>query len=45
MHTQDLVLSAIRDYRCQLLLGFVAGEVEYLIPQLTYTTKPSPICI
>jgi hypothetical protein len=39
-----LVLAAVIDQLNKLLLGLVTGEVEYFIPQLTYSTKPSPTC-
>jgi len=39
-----LVLAAVIDQLSELILGLVAGEVEYFIPQLTYSTKPSPTC-
>jgi len=37
-----LVLAAVIDKLSELILGLVAGEVEYFIPQLTYSTKPPP---
>jgi len=39
-----LMLPAVIDQLSELILGLVAGEVKYFIPQLTYSTKPSPTC-